>query len=517
MAAFTDSLHYSNLLEREIRDHKQTESELAQARDKLEEKVIARTKQLQESEERFHLAMLGANDGLWDWNLLTDRVYYSPRWKSMLGYAEEELESHLDTWKRVVHPEDLERSLYSISDFLEGRADKYELEFRLQHKDGHYSDILSRATLVRGADGKPLRLVGTHVDITERKQSEEKLRKSEQQLLESQRVAHLGSWDLNLVSQELEWSDETYRLFDKSPGDFVPSFNEFARLVHPDDHATMETNFLKALESDTTPYHVAVRIINDSGREWVMEAFGVVRRDSSGKALSIFGTAQDITEQKKDEEQIQQSLLEKETLLRELYHRTKNNMQVIASLLNLQSRGIDDKKTLQILEDTKNRIHSMALVHEKLYKAKNLSQVYLSDYIKDLANALMKSHNAGKEQISLHIDVGNIPVSIDTIVPLGLVINELTTNTLKYAFPGNKKGEIIIKARLNEEGIIELTFSDNGIGMSKNINLNKTESLGLTLVRTLVVSQIKGKLEMQTQNGTTFIIKFKDKDIPARI
>src|SRR5208283_3851046 len=154
--------------------------------------------------------------------------------------------------------------------------------------------------------------------------------------------------------------------------------------------------------------------------------------------FSIF-LIQDITERKKAEEQIQQSLREKETLLRELYHRTKNNMQVITSLLDLQSRGIDNKKTLQILEDTKDRIHSMSLVHEKLYKAKNLSQVYLSDYIKDLADALMKSHHADMEQISLHVEVERIPVSIDTITPLGLVINELITNALKYAFPKNKK------------------------------------------------------------------------------
>ncbi|MGD0283844.1 MAG: PAS domain S-box protein, partial [Dissulfurispiraceae bacterium] len=390
-------------------------------------------------------------------------------------------------------------------------------EVKMLDKDRNEKDIYLRAYSIKSKDGKVVGLVGIHTDTTDRKKAEEKLRKREWQLSESQRVAHLGSWDLNLISQELEWSNETYRLFDRSPEDFVPSFNEFARLVHPDDHATMETNFFKALESDANPYHVDVRIINDSGREWVMEAFGVVRRDSSGKALSIFGTAQDITERKMAEEQVQQSLREKETLLRELYHRTKNNMQVIISLLNLQSGGIDDKKTLQILEDTKNRIQSMALVHEKLYKAKNLSQVYLSDYINDLADALMKSHDADNGQISLQVDVARIPVSIDTITPLGLVINELMTNALKYAFPDNKKGEIIIKALKNEDGIIELAFSDNGIGIPKSIDLTKAESLGLKIVRALVELQIKGKLEIKTQNRNVFIIRFRDKGIPAGI
>jgi PAS domain S-box-containing protein len=471
---------------------------------------VAKTK-LAESEERFRLAMLRANDGLWDWNLQTDEVYYSPRWKSMLGYAEEELESHLDTWKRVIHPDDLGLSLASIRDFLEGRADKYELEFRLQHKNGHYRNILSRATLVRGAAGEALRLVGTHVDITARKLAEEALRESEQRY---------------------------HTLFDQSP-DGIVIVDLSCKIVQFNDVACRQLGYTREefsrlnisdIDADESPTEIRGRTENilDAGGA----AFDVRHKTKLGEIryhhvitqpivlageTFLYAIWQDITERKQTEEQVQQSLVEKETLLRELYHRTKNNMQVIISLLNLQCRGIDDEKTLNIFEDTKSRIHSMALVHEKLYEAKNLSQVYLNDYIKDLAQALMKSHNAGREQITLHLDVKRIPVSIDTITPLGLVINELMTNALKYAFPGNKRGEIVIKAGLNEDETIELTFSDNGVGMPKSINLDKAESLGLTIVRTLVASQIKGKLEMQTQNGTAFIIRFRDKDLPARI
>jgi two-component system cell cycle sensor histidine kinase/response regulator CckA len=183
---------------------------------------------------------------------------------------------------------------------IEGGA--FEGEVKMLDKDRREKDIFLRAYPIKDSKGKILGLVGIHTDITDRNRAEEETRRSERQLRESQEVARLGSWDLDLLTQELQWSDETYKLFDKKPKDFVPSFDGFARMVHPDDRGMMETHFNDALKSDDNPYHVVVRIINDSGREWVMEAFGSVRRDKSGEAVGILGTAQDITEKRQAEE-----------------------------------------------------------------------------------------------------------------------------------------------------------------------------------------------------------------------
>ncbi len=155
---------------------------------------------LRQSEERFRLAMLGATDGLWDRNLQTDEIYYSPRWKSMLGYADEELENHIDTWKRLLHPDDKESTLSLVRDFIEGRADKYEVEFRLRHKDGRYIDILSRGSLIRSAGGKALRLIGTHVDLTELKKAEKEIRDLNREL--EKRVIERTS-ELNKSNEQL--------------------------------------------------------------------------------------------------------------------------------------------------------------------------------------------------------------------------------------------------------------------------------------------------------------------------
>ncbi len=156
-----------------ITAQRQAEDVLKHVLDEMELKIEERTEELYKSEERFSLAMRGANDGLWDWNLETDEVYYSPRWKSMLGYAENELDGNINTWKSLVHPDDNEYVFGQVQDYLAGRTDSFEVEMRMHHKDGYEVSVLSRAFLVnRESDGKPVRLVGTHVDITERKKVE---------------------------------------------------------------------------------------------------------------------------------------------------------------------------------------------------------------------------------------------------------------------------------------------------------------------------------------------------------
>lgn len=162
----------------------------------------------------------------------------------------------------------------------------------------------SKAELIKELENLHKRIAQLEAIEVELEKSNKILEKRKTQLADSQRVAKLGSWDLNLVTNELEWSEETYQLFDKVKEEFVPSFDEFACLVHPEDLDYMQSNFDKALESDDYPYHVTVRVINNSGHSWVMEAYAVVSRDKNNRPLSIFGTAQDVTERVKIEEEL---------------------------------------------------------------------------------------------------------------------------------------------------------------------------------------------------------------------
>lgn len=217
----------------------------------------------------------------------------------------------------------------------------------------------------------------------------------------------------------------------------------------------------------------------------------------------------DITRGKEAHEQTRASLREKEILLQEIHHRVKNNMQIISSLLRLQSKYIKEKKYHVLFEESQNMIRSMSLIHEKLYNSRDLSRIDFKDYINDLVTNLFRSYDINGSTIRSRIDIEDISPGMDLAIPCGLIINELVTNSLKYAFPDGRKGEINIAFRQNNSNIYELFVGDNGVGISNDLNINNTESLGLRLVTMLVNDQLEGEIDLKRDNGTNFSIKFK--------
>ncbi len=209
------------------------------------------------------------------------------------------------------------------------------------------------------------------------------------------------------------------------------------------------------------------------------------------------------------EEQIKKSLKEKEVLLREIHHRVKNNMQIISSLLMLQSQYLKDKKDADIFIDSQNRIESMSLVHEKLYQTGDLARIDFKEYIEDMVSGLFQSYGVDAGNIALNINVEHILLTIDSAIPCGLIINELVTNSLKHAFPEGRDGEIKVVLRSTDENTIELLVGDNGIGIPADIDFRKTESLGLHLVTILAENQLNGGINLDRSNGTEFQIRFR--------
>lgn len=225
--------------------------------------------------------------------------------------------------------------------------------------------------------------------------------------------------------------------------------------------------------------------------------------------------ARDITERKEFENALKSSLKEKEVLIREIHHRVKNNMQIISSLLNLQKQYVNDEEAVNVLLESQNRVKSMAMIHEKLYKTNNFSEINFGDYIKSLVDDLFRSYGADPVQIKKKMIFDEIMLGLETAIPCGLIISELVTNTLKYAFPNHMEGEFRIEM-YEIEGLYHLIISDNGVGMPPDINFDKTETLGLILVNTLV-NQLEGTVELESNNGTQFKIVFKELEYEERI
>lgn len=217
----------------------------------------------------------------------------------------------------------------------------------------------------------------------------------------------------------------------------------------------------------------------------------------------------DITGRKGYEAQLKASIDEKSVLLMEIHHRVKNNLQIISGLLNLQSLYAGNPQIVHHLRECENRIMAMAMVHESLYQSSNLARITARDHIKNLAAALLSSESTGAH-IQLETAIEDISLDLDTAIPCSLIVNELVTNAIKYAFAGRQEGTLRIALSRDGDGMLTLSVGDDGSGLPHDHDINSTDSLGMKLVRRLVTSQLKGTLEIVSENGTTFVMRFSE-------
>ena len=422
-------------------ERKKIEKELKETRNQLEKRVEERTAQLKktnielldqiaerrkaekvlkESEERLDLALKGTNVGLWDWNVQTGTMIVDERWANIVGYTLKELSPiSIETWDKLTHPHDLRRSYELFESHFARKTEYYQCEARMKHKNGEWVWVFAQGKVFEWDNNKnPLRMAGTLLDITNRKQAEEELRK--------------------------------YRL-------------HLEELVKERTAQLTEVN--KDLEAE-------------------------------------------ITERKRAEELIKTALKEKEVLLKEIHHRVKNNLQLINSLLNLQSRRIHDDKDATIFEECKNRVNSIALIHEKLYESEDLANINYGEYVRSLTTHLFNSALSSLPGVALKIKADDVFLKVDKAIPCALIINELVTNAIKYAFPQDQQGEIIVILKSADEGKVTLTIADNGVGLPADFNMNNSETLGMQIINALV-KKLHGSLKIDTGKGTTFTMGFQ--------
>jgi PAS domain S-box-containing protein len=282
-------------------------------------------------------------------------------------------------------------------------------------------------------------------------------------------------------------------------------------VVEDDIEPMHKNNQIRIQENEPDPRNYEFRFVNKNGEIKNVYVVAVLIPGSNSSLISLL----DVTDQKNAEHEIKKSLQEKEILLKEIHHRVKNNLTVISSLLNLQSRYIKDKDDLKMFMESQSRAKSMAIIHQKLYSSSDLKHIDFDDYIKTLARDIFDVYVQNPSEINMFFDVEDIKLDINTSIPLGLILNELLTNTLKYAFPNNElggsknlDGKVTVQLHRKDEGY-RLIVEDNGVGLPEDFDLENSSSLGIQLINTLT-QQIDGHVSYCSDNGTRFIIDFKD-------
>ncbi len=492
---------------------KERTAQLADTKIELENEIKERKRAegaLQESEGNYRRLFEYSNDIIVYVNKFGKVLNINNTLKEILGFTPEEIIGKYFFNLGILGMRDLPRIVKMFKNTArKGMArdktgrflDKVEMELRA--KNGNLIFVETSTTVLK-KDGKIEGFLTNIRDITERKQATEKLKASEKKY---STLVEKGNDGIVIIQ------DHLLKFINPVIADISGfSMNEvigkpFIGFVSSPFKEVVNDTYEKRIAGEEIPTKYEAELISKYGKIIPVEInASLIEYEGKPADMAII---RDITDRKATEKEIKKSLKEKEILLSEIYHRVKNNMQVIVSLLRLQSRYVKEEKYREMFKESQNRIVSMSLVHEKLYQSEDLTQIDFNEYIKDLVKGLIQSYGANRCNIALNIDVDTISLGIDLAIPCGLIINELVTNSLKHAFPEGRKGEIKIFLRSTEEYKIELVVGDNGIGMSEDLDFRKTKTLGLHLITMLAENQLHGDITLNRSEGTEFIIKFQ--------
>jgi len=348
-------------------------------------------------------------------------------------------------------------------------------------------------------------LQATIRDVTERKRSQELLELSEEKYRGLVEKTLIGIATINPTGEFSYTNEALSRMIGYQNDELIGK--HFIDFIHPDDRERIIDSFQRSIRESRDRLEIEFRVIHKNGTVVHMYSTPTSYRFRN-TLLGYNAIILDITERKRAEEQIKASLKEKEVLLKEIHHRVKNNFQIIISLINLQSNNIKDPILLKMFHDSTNRIRAMALVHEKLYRSEDIAKIDFTSYLRTIAEELHGSYTTTLNSPHLKIEADDINLGIDHAIPCGLIVNELITNALKYAFPDGGDGNTIaISLRHSGPNDITLMVTDNGIGIPEAINVEDTTSLGLQLVNVLT-KQIHGTCTVSRAGGTSWTITF---------
>jgi PAS domain S-box-containing protein len=367
---------------------------------------------------------------------------------------------------------------------------------QIEYKDAQ----ISGAFEVYAFQTSPNNMVAMFQDITDRKRTEEELRIEKIQLDQLFESAQEAIVMANNQGTALRINRDFTKLFGYTPGEAIGK--PLDELIADERLVEDAKNITKRVANGEKVSLETVRKRKDGTSVDVSVLASPIVID--GEQVAVYGIYRDISKSKSAERKIKNSLKEKELLLQEIHHRVKNNLQIISSLLRLQSRMVDDVGIQEMFEVSQDRIRTIALIHEKLHRSKDMAKIDFSEYLEGLVTHLAKIYNPPRTNIKLNFEIKKIFLDINTAIPCGLIISELVTNALKYAFQGMESGTIDLEMR-RKNGKLMLTLRDSGVGLPENMDFKKLDSLGMQIVQDLV-EQLGGEINVSRDGGTTFHI-----------
>ncbi len=393
-------------------------------------------------------------------------------------------------------------------------------EMIITQPGGQQLHVIANAAPVYNDSGEIAHAVVIFQDVTDLKQISEDLRIQHSRMNLAVRAAGLGIWEWAIPSNRLVWNDRMYELYgiDKKHHN-EPVYDTWLSGVHEEDRNDSSELIQKALRGEA-PFDTRFRVVQQDGTVKWIKSLAVVIFGKNNEPEKMIGINQDITKEQIAKEQLRTSLAEKEVLLKELYHRTKNTLQVIRSMLVLQASTLGESPEItRLVSSTEKRILSMALVHKKLYQSQDLSHINFREYITELAELIIQTSPelADQNPIELSLDVQALQVLIDTAIPCGIILNELMTNSIQHGFPEMKDARISVTLRTLTEDHAELLYSDNGVGFTGSLDFANMETLGLQSIKAIAEQQLQGEITFEGGDGMSCRISFPLDTYGARI